>query len=49
MLGEITEQLFENCLLVEGMLEKPEKMVARIQTLMERAAALQVQTLPSSS
>ena len=49
LLGEITEQLFENCLLVEGMLEKPEKMVARIQTLMERAAALQVQTLPSSS
>ncbi len=42
LVREITEQMFENCLLVEGMIDRPEKMVTRIQALMERAAELRV-------
>ena len=41
-LKELTEQLFENCMLMEGLLEKPERMVGRLQSLMARTAALQV-------
>ena len=40
-LKELAEQLFDNCLLVEGLIEHPERMVARIQSLMGRAASLQ--------
>jgi molecular chaperone HtpG len=45
LLREITEQVFENCLLVEGLVPKPDAMVARIQGLMERAAELSVRAL----
>jgi molecular chaperone HtpG len=38
LLQELAEQLFDNCLLVEGLLEQPERMVGRILSLMERAA-----------
>ena len=40
VLKELAEQLLENCLLVEGMVEHPEQMVERIQSLMARAASL---------
>jgi len=43
LLGELAEQLFENCLLMEGLAEKPERMVTRIQSLMARAAALEAE------
>ena len=41
MLGELADQIFDNCLLVEGLIEHPERMVSRIQSLMTAAAALQ--------
>jgi molecular chaperone HtpG len=40
-LPELAEQLYANCLLVEGLIDRPEKMVTRIQSLMARAAALE--------
>jgi molecular chaperone HtpG len=45
LLREITEQVFENCLLVEGLVPKPDALVTRIQGLMERAAELSVHAL----
>lgn len=39
-LGVLAEQLFDNCLLVEGLVEHPERMMERIQTLMQTAAEL---------
>lgn len=37
-LKDLAEQLFDNCLLVEGLVEHPERMVSRIQSLMTLAA-----------
>jgi molecular chaperone HtpG len=42
-LQDVVEQLFESSLLLEGYLEDPHAMVARIQSLMERATALAAQ------
>ena len=39
LLQELAEQILDNCLLVEGLIEHPEQMVERIQSLMTRAAA----------
>jgi molecular chaperone HtpG len=39
LLKDLTEQMLDNCLLVEGMIEHPERMVDRIQALMTHAAA----------
>jgi molecular chaperone HtpG len=41
MLGEMVEQIYDTCLLVEGIVERPGRMAARIQSLMTRAAALE--------
>ena len=49
LLGDITEQLLENCMLVDGLVSKPEAMVTRIQTLMERAAEMRVGALPGGA
>jgi molecular chaperone HtpG len=38
VLKDLAEQLYDNCLLVEGLLEHPERMVSRIQSLMTQAA-----------
>jgi molecular chaperone HtpG len=38
-LKELVEQVFDNCLLMEGIVEHPGRMAARIQSLMTRAAA----------
>jgi molecular chaperone HtpG len=38
VLKELAEQLLDNCLLMEGLLEHPERMVGRIQSLMAHAA-----------
>ena len=48
MLADLVEQMFANCLLVEGMIEHPEQMVDRIQSLMTRAAELQAGSLPEA-
>ena len=48
MLADLVEQVFANCLLVEGMIEHPEQMVDRIQSLMIRAAELQAGPLPEA-
>ena len=40
-LADLAGQMFDNCLLVEGLIEHPERMVRRIQSLMTRAATLQ--------
>jgi molecular chaperone HtpG len=45
MLKELAEQLLENCLLVEGLLEQPERMVDRIQSLMTRAASREAEAI----
>ncbi len=45
-LKEVVEQLFESSLLLEGYLEDPHAMVARIQSLLERATEWQVEALP---
>jgi molecular chaperone HtpG len=45
LLRGITEQLLENCMLVDGLVSKPEAMVTRIQDLMERAAELRTSAL----
>jgi len=39
LLNELAEQLLDNCLLVEGQIEHPERMIARIQDFMTRASA----------
>ncbi|HUJ75710.1 MAG TPA: molecular chaperone HtpG [bacterium] len=39
LLKDLADQLLDNCLIVEGLLEHPERMVGRIQDLMTRAAA----------
>ena len=41
LLKDLAEQIFDNCLLVEGLIEHPEQMVERIQSLMTRTAELQ--------
>jgi molecular chaperone HtpG len=38
LLQELAEQMLDNCLLMEGLLEHPERMVGRIQSLMAHAA-----------
>lgn len=38
VLRDLVEQLYFNCLLVEGLVEHPEEMVDRIQSIMARAA-----------
>ena len=40
LLKELAEQVLDNCLLVEGVLEHPERMVGRIQSLMTRATGV---------
>ncbi|MCZ6531509.1 MAG: molecular chaperone HtpG [SAR324 cluster bacterium] len=40
LLKELAEQILDNCLLVEGLIEHPEQMVERIQSLMTQAAAM---------
>ena len=45
LLKELAEQVFDNCLLVEGLIEHPEQMVERIQSLMTRTAELQAGAL----
>ena len=40
LLKELALQLLENCLLVEGLLEKPGAMVHRVQSLMTQAAQM---------
>ena len=42
-LTELVEQIFDNCLLVEGIVEKPGRMAERIQSLMARAAAAEAE------
>jgi molecular chaperone HtpG len=39
LLRELAEQLLDNCLLVDGQVEHPERMIARIQDFMTRASA----------
>ena len=39
-LTELVEQIYDNCLLLEGLIEHPERMVLRIQSLMTRAATV---------
>ena len=39
-LTELVEQIYDNCLLLEGLIEHPERMVNRIQSLMTRAATV---------
>ena len=39
LLHELAEQLLDNCLLVDGQIEHPERMIARIQDFMTRASA----------
>ncbi len=38
LVKDLAEQLLDNCLLMEGLLEHPERMVGRIQSLMAQAA-----------
>jgi molecular chaperone HtpG len=40
-LAELAAQLFDTCLLVEGIVERPGQMATRIQSLMARTAALE--------
>jgi len=40
-LAELVEQIYDTCLLVEGIVERPGRMAARIQSLMARAASLE--------
>ncbi|MBI4083434.1 MAG: molecular chaperone HtpG [Candidatus Lambdaproteobacteria bacterium] len=48
LLRMLAEQVFENCLLIEGLVEHPERMVERVQNLMAEAARLRVAAGPAA-
>jgi molecular chaperone HtpG len=48
-LTEAVEQLYQNALLVEGLMENPVEMLPRINRLLADASAFQLRNLESSS
>lgn len=49
LLQELAEQLYDNCMLTEGLHQSPEQMVGRIQSLMTQAATLATGSVAGSA
>ncbi|MDH4120255.1 MAG: molecular chaperone HtpG [Deltaproteobacteria bacterium] len=47
LLGDLADQLLDNCRMAEGLADKPEQMAARIGALMTRAAELRAASVSS--